>query len=58
MLNTAVAIAIQLRAAKGSESKIMQISWAFFKNAFGMYVPITLRGADILALEAILAMAI
>ncbi|KAJ0413067.1 fungal-specific transcription factor domain-containing protein [Aspergillus carlsbadensis] len=58
MLNTAVAVAIQLRAAKGSESEMMQISWAFFKNAFGMYVPITLRGADILALEAILAMAI
>ncbi|OQE24126.1 hypothetical protein PENFLA_c010G11071 [Penicillium flavigenum] len=58
MLNTAVAIAIQLRAAKGSESEMMQTSWAFFKNAFGMYVPITLRGADILALEAILAMSI
>jgi hypothetical protein len=37
---------------------MMQISWAFFKNAFGMYVPITLRGVDILALEALLAMAI
>ncbi|GLA26496.1 hypothetical protein AnigIFM63326_003656 [Aspergillus niger] len=58
MLNTAVAIAIQLRAAKGSESEILQISWAFFKNAFAMYVPIALRGADILALEALLAMAI
>ncbi|KAL6230069.1 hypothetical protein BDW75DRAFT_249062 [Aspergillus navahoensis] len=58
MLNTAVAIAIQLRAAKGSESEMMQTSWAFFKNAFGMYVPIILKGADILALEPLLAMAI
>ncbi|KAL3472497.1 hypothetical protein BJX99DRAFT_272913 [Aspergillus californicus] len=58
MLNTAIAIAIELRTAKGSESEMMQISWAFFKNAFGMYAPITLRGADILALEAILAMAV
>jgi hypothetical protein len=30
----------------------------FFKNAFSMYIPITLRGADILALKALLAMAI
>ncbi|KAL3444831.1 hypothetical protein BJX65DRAFT_319718 [Aspergillus insuetus] len=57
MLNTAVAIAIQLRTAKGSESEMMRMSWSFFKNAFGMFIPITLRGADILALEALLAMA-
>jgi hypothetical protein len=56
MLNTAVAIGIQLRAAKGSETEMMAMSWPFFKNAFGMYVPITLRGVDILALEALLAM--
>ncbi|KAL2840086.1 hypothetical protein BJX68DRAFT_279076 [Aspergillus pseudodeflectus] len=56
MLNTAVAIGIQLRAAKGSEAEMVARSWPFFKNAFGMYVPITLRGVDILALEALLAM--
>ncbi|KAL3484941.1 hypothetical protein BJX62DRAFT_248054 [Aspergillus germanicus] len=57
MLNTAVATAIQLRTAQGSEKEMMRLSWAFFKNAFGMFLPITLRGADILALEALLAMA-
>ncbi|CEL01013.1 hypothetical protein ASPCAL00605 [Aspergillus calidoustus] len=56
MLNTAVAIGIQLQAAKGSETEMMAMSWPFFKNAFGMYVPITLRGVDILALEALLVM--
>lgn len=58
MLNTAVAVAIQLRTAKGSEHAMMKISWAFFKNAFSMYSAITLRGADILAVEALLAMAV
>ncbi|PLN81565.1 hypothetical protein BDW42DRAFT_168561 [Aspergillus taichungensis] len=58
MLNTAVAVAIQLRTAKGSEDAMMQLSWAFFKNAFSMYPAITLRGTDILALEALLAMAL
>ncbi|PKY06267.1 hypothetical protein P168DRAFT_107473 [Aspergillus campestris IBT 28561] len=58
MLNTAVAVAIQLRTAKGSERAMMELSWAFFKNAFSVYPAITLRGADILAVDALLAMAV
>ncbi|KAE8372285.1 hypothetical protein BDV26DRAFT_297999 [Aspergillus bertholletiae] len=58
MLNAAIAVAIQSRAALDSQTKMIELSWSFFKNAFTMYSAIAFRGADVLALEALLAMAI
>jgi hypothetical protein len=58
MLNATIAVAIQLRTARDSYSEMTQLSWHFFKNAFSMYSAIALRGADLLDLEALLAMAI
>lgn len=58
MLNATIAVAIQLRTARGSYSEMTDLSWHFFKNAFSMYSVIALRAADILGLEALLAMAI
>ncbi|KAH2667373.1 hypothetical protein KXV32_005900 [Aspergillus fumigatus] len=58
MLNAAIAVAIQLRTARGSYSEMTELSWHFFKNSFSMYSVIALRAADVLGLEALLAMAI
>ncbi|KAL3466076.1 hypothetical protein BJX64DRAFT_285007 [Aspergillus heterothallicus] len=58
MLNAGIAVAMQTRTAKGSHSEMMDFSSHFFKNAFSMYPVLAVRGADILALEALLAMAI
>ncbi|GFF63362.1 hypothetical protein IFM60648_00909 [Aspergillus lentulus] len=58
MLNATIAVAIQLRTARGSYSEMTELSWQFFKNAFSMYSVIALRAADVLGLEALLAMAI
>jgi hypothetical protein len=58
MLNATIAVAIQLRTARGSYSEMTELSWHFFKNAFSMYSVIALRAADVLGLEALLAMAI
>ncbi|KAL2814254.1 fungal-specific transcription factor domain-containing protein [Aspergillus granulosus] len=58
ILNAAIAVAMQVRAARGSHSEMMGLSFHFFKNAFSMYPAIATRGTDILALEALLAMAI
>ncbi|KAL2842191.1 fungal-specific transcription factor domain-containing protein [Aspergillus pseudoustus] len=58
MLNAAIAVTMQVRAARGSHSEMMQLSFHFFRNAFSMYAALTVRGADILALEALLAMAV
>ncbi|KAF7158917.1 hypothetical protein CNMCM5623_004096 [Aspergillus felis] len=58
MLNATIAVAIQLRTARGSYSEMTELLWHFFKNAFSMYSVIALRAADVLGLEALLAMAI
>lgn len=55
MINSALAVAIQSRSAPDSQAEMTKISWCFFKNAFSVYSAIALRGADILALEALLA---
>lgn len=58
MINSALAVAIQLRSAPNSRSEMTKLSWCFFKNAFSVYSAISLRGTSVLALEALLAMAI
>ncbi|KAJ5115077.1 hypothetical protein NUU61_000836 [Penicillium alfredii] len=58
LLNTATAIAIQSRAAEGSYSEMIDLSWHFFKNSFSVFPAIVSRGSDLLALEALLAMAL
>ena len=58
LLNAAVAIAIQLRAAEGSYREMIALSWQFFQNSFSTFPAIVSRGADLLALEALLAMAL
>ncbi|GFG00746.1 putative C6 transcription factor [Aspergillus udagawae] len=58
MLNATIAVAIQVRTARGSYSEMTELSWCFFKNAFSMYSVIALQAADGLGLEALLAMAI
>ncbi|KAJ5209461.1 C6 transcription factor [Penicillium cf. viridicatum] len=57
MINSALAVAIQWRSAPDSQNEMTKLSWGFFKNAFSMFSPIAIRGADVLALEALLAMA-
>ncbi|KAF4277793.1 hypothetical protein KXV95_008658 [Aspergillus fumigatus] len=47
MLNAAIAVAIQLRTARGSYSEMTELSWHFFKNSFSMYSVIALRAADV-----------
>lgn len=58
LLNAAIAIAIQSRAAEDSYSDMIDLSWHFFKNSFSVFPAIVSRGTDILALEALLAMAL
>lgn len=58
LLNSAIAIAIQSRAAEDSYSAMTDLSWHFFKNSFSVFSAIVSRGTDILALEALLAMAL
>lgn len=55
MINSALAVAIQLRSAPNSRS---EIAWCFFKNAYSVYSAISLQGTSVLAVEALLAMAI
>lgn len=58
MINSALAVAIQLRLAPNSRSEITKVSWCFFKNAYSVYSAISLQGTSVLAVEALLAMAI
>lgn len=58
LLNAAVAIAIQSRAAEDSCREMIDLSWYFFKNSFSVLPAIVSRGTDLLALEALLAMAL
>ncbi|KIW09820.1 hypothetical protein PV08_11921 [Exophiala spinifera] len=58
LLNSALAIAIQSKAAEDSYSGMIDLSWHFFKTSFGVFPAIAARGTDIVALEALLAMAL
>lgn len=58
MLNSAAAIAIQSRIAKGSYNEMIDLSWHFFKNSFSLFSVLVSRGTDILVLETLLAMAL
>ncbi|CAO2654524.1 Nn.00g112570.m01.CDS01 [Neocucurbitaria sp. VM-36] len=56
-INSIFASAVLCRMNNDSLSKMSPIAWSYFKNAFAIFPELVIQGMDILACEALLAMA-
>ncbi|KAH7147190.1 hypothetical protein B0J13DRAFT_524892 [Dactylonectria estremocensis] len=57
-LNALIAMGVHWKADNKATGELFPISWAYFKNAYGIFPELVMQGADVQACQAILAMAL